>query len=149
MDLLLAHWSLNVNESNRYLWRNNGDLTFTNGSDETNLYWDSNGDLSFSPGFADINNDGLQDVLFVADGGTSRVFLNQPSGIFVDITTDQISDKSGMGSAFGDYDNDGDLDWFVSSIFPVGHKILREFLGIVSIKIKEMVNSSTSPIMQV
>ena len=28
-----------------------------------------------------------------------------------------IDDKSGMGSAPGDYDNDGDVDWFVSSIF--------------------------------
>ncbi len=116
MDLLLAHWSLDVSESNRYLWRNNGDLTFTNVSDETNLFWSNNRDLSFAPGFADINNDGLQDVLFVADGGTSKVFLNQPNGVFTDITTDQISDKSGMGSAIGDYDNDGDLDWFVSSI---------------------------------
>ena len=116
MDLLLAHWSLEVSESNRYLWRNNGDLTFTNVSDETNLYWDSEGDLSFAPGFADINNDGLQDILFVADGGTSKVFLNQANGKFTDITTEQISDKSGMGSAIGDYDNDGDLDWFVSSI---------------------------------
>jgi hypothetical protein len=116
MDLLLAHWSLEVSESNRYLWRNNGDLTFTNVSDETNLYWDSERDLSFAPGFADINNDGLQDILFVADGGTSKVFLNQANGKFADITTEQISDKSGMGSAIGDYDNDGDLDWFVSSI---------------------------------
>jgi hypothetical protein len=116
MDLLLAHWSLDASESNRYLWRNNGDLTFTNVSDETNLFWSNNRDLSFAPGFADINNDGLQDVLFVADGGTSKVFLNQPNGVFTDITTDQISDKSGMGSAIGDYDNDGDLDWFVSSI---------------------------------
>lgn len=116
MDLLLAHWSLEPSESNRYLWRNNGDLTFTNVSDESNLYWDSNGDLSFSPGFADINSDGLQDILFVADGGTSKVFLNEPNGVFADITTEQISDKSGMGSAIADYDNDGDLDWFVSSI---------------------------------
>ncbi len=116
MDLLLAHWSLEISESNRYLWRNNGDLTFTNVSDETNLFWDSNGDLSFAPGFADINSDGLQDVLFVADGGTSKVFLNQSNGVFIDTTTEQISDRSGMGSAIADYDNDGDLDWFVSSI---------------------------------
>lgn len=116
MDLLLAHWSLEISESNRYLWRNNGDLTFTNVSDQTNIYWDSNGDLSFAPGFADINSDGLQDVLFVADGGTSKIFLNQSNGVFIDTTTEQISDRSGMGSAIADYDNDGDLDWFVSSI---------------------------------
>jgi len=28
-----------------------------------------------------------------------------------------ISDENGMGGAVGDYDNDGDLDWFVSSVY--------------------------------
>lgn len=117
LDLLISHWSLEESDGARFLWRNNGDLTFTNVSIETNLIWDSNGDLSFSPGFADINNDGALDVLFVADGITSAVFLNQPDmGVFEDITDEQISDRSGMGSAIADYDNDGDLDWFVSSI---------------------------------
>ena len=37
---------------------------------------------------------------------------------FRDVTdTDQITDRNGMGSAVGDYDNDGDLDWFVSAIW--------------------------------
>jgi hypothetical protein len=117
LDLLISHWTLEERDGDRFLWRNNGDLTFTNVSVETNLGWGSIGDLSFSPGFADINNDGASDVLFVADGVTSAVFLNQPDlGVFEDITDEQISDRSGMGSAIADYDNDGDLDWFVSSI---------------------------------
>src|SRR5690606_9277092 len=28
-----------------------------------------------------------------------------------------INDENGMGAAVGDFDGDGDLDWFVSSIF--------------------------------
>lgn len=117
LDLLISHWTVEETYGDRFLWRNNGDLTFTNVSIETNLVWNSDRDLSFAPGFADINNDGALDVLFVADGVTSAVFLNQPSlGVFEDITDDQISDRSGMGSAIADYDNDGDLDWFVSSI---------------------------------
>ena len=35
---------------------------------------------------------------------------------FVDFTTDVIDDKNGMGGTVADYDRDGDLDWFVSSI---------------------------------
>ncbi len=44
------------------------------------------------------------------------MFRNQRDGTFLNITTDVISDHSGMGSAVADSDNDGDLDWFVSSI---------------------------------
>lgn len=117
LDLIIAHWSLEISDGTRFLWRNNGDLTFTDVSTETNLMWlDTNADLTFTPGFADINSDGNQDILFVADGRTSRVFLNQENGVFLDLTDSQISDRSGMGSAIADYDNDGDLDWFVSSI---------------------------------
>src|SRR5690606_32144918 len=28
-----------------------------------------------------------------------------------------LTDDNGMGSAVGDFDNDGDLDWFVTSIY--------------------------------
>ena len=28
-----------------------------------------------------------------------------------------IIDQSGMGAGVGDYDNDGDLDWFVTSVW--------------------------------
>jgi len=31
-----------------------------------------------------------------------------------------FTDENGMGSGVADYDNDGDLDWFVSSIWEPG-----------------------------
>ena len=73
----------------------------------------------FAPRFADMNGDGLTDLAIVADYGMSRLYLNVGDGMF-DVaadTTDILTDENGMGSAIGDYDNDGDLDWFVSSIF--------------------------------
>ena len=30
---------------------------------------------------------------------------------------DVIIDQNGMGGAVGDFDNDGDMDWFVTSIY--------------------------------
>ena len=73
----------------------------------------------FAPRFADLNGDGLTDLAVVSDFGNSRLYLNVGDGMFENAAgaTDVLTDEFGMGSAIGDYDNDGDLDWFVSSIF--------------------------------
>ena len=53
-----------------------------------------------------------------ADFETSQVLLNNGDGTFTNVTDqDVIVDQAGMGSAVGDFDNDGDMDWFVTSIF--------------------------------
>src|SRR5262249_8905362 len=76
-----------------------------------------NSSWMYTPNFADINNDGWPDLLIAADFATSRVFINDHDGTFIDYTDSVISDENGMGAAVGDYDNDGNLDWFVSSIW--------------------------------
>jgi enediyne biosynthesis protein E4 len=116
LDLFITHWTRDDNQHYAFLWRNNGDSTFTDISDEMGLKISSLTDKSFSPSFVDINSDGWQDILLVADGGNSRVLINQQGEGFIDIKNDVISERSGMGSAVGDYDNDGDLDWFVTAI---------------------------------
>lgn len=73
-------------------------------------------DYSFTPNFADIDGDGWPDLLLAADFCTSRVFRNDGDGTFTDVTGAAIRDENGMGAAVADYDNDGDLDWFVTSI---------------------------------
>ena len=49
----------------------------------------------------------------------SRIYRNVGNGMFQleRSASPTFTDENGMGSAIGDYDNDGDLDWFVSSIF--------------------------------
>ncbi len=76
------------------------------------------GTYSFSPAFADLDGDGWPDLTIASDFATSRLFWNQGDGTFVDGTVDAGvgRDQNGMGSALGDYDNDGDLDWYVTSI---------------------------------
>ena len=73
----------------------------------------------FAPRFADLDDDGLTDLAVVADYGMSRVYRNVGGGKFriEESASPAFTDENGMGSAIGDYDNDGDLDWFVSSIF--------------------------------
>lgn len=62
----------------------------------------------------DVNNDGYPDIFYHYNGG--RLFLSDGAGGYtsnamgISVSTGSASK---MGSAFGDYDNDGDLDLFV------------------------------------
>lgn len=70
---------------------------------------------SYTPTFADIDGDGDPDLLLTGDFGSSQVLRNDADIAFVDITGAEITDENGMGAAVGDYDRDGDPDWFVSN----------------------------------
>ena len=124
LDLFVTHWGDNRPPgSSEHLWRNNGDGTFTDVSVSLGItaayafVTGDIGDLSFTPNFADIDSDGWPDLLVAGDFLQSKVFRNVRGTAFVDATTPVISDENGMGAAVGDYDNDGHLDWFVSSIW--------------------------------
>ena len=75
--------------------------------------------FGFAPAFVDLDGDGWLDLAVAADFGTSRLFWNDGDGTFTDgtVAAGVGTDENGMGSTFGDYDGDGDLDWFVTSIF--------------------------------
>ena len=130
LDVLMAHWGTPRNPTvpgeTETLWRNDGGMSFTPASQvsgiSTLLAFDlpqgvlgPNYDYTFAPGFADIDGDRDLDILMVSDFRGSKVLINNGNGTFsgASFTPD---DENGMGAAIGDFDNDGDLDWFVSSI---------------------------------
>jgi hypothetical protein len=77
-------------------------------------------DLSFAASFARINDDLYPDLVIAADEDHSAVFINNGDGTFDNVTdVGVITDSFGMGTALGDYDDDGDLDWFVTSIHEI------------------------------
>jgi len=135
LDLFLGHWGTprdfdNVGDT-EHLWRNDSDETaikFTSVSVDSGiapsiltnddpLITQRGFDYTFTPTFARVNDDSWPDILIVGDFGFSQVFINQKDGTFLNETDfDVIIDGNGMGSAVGDFDNDGDMDWFVSSI---------------------------------
>lgn len=114
------------------LFRNNGNGTFTNVTAAA-LGSPFASTLTWSVRFADMNGDFYPELLWVADYGTTIYFQNDGDGTFTDITdaAGAGTDEYGMGSAVGDVDNDGDPDWYITSIdgFPaedpksVGNKL--------------------------
>ena len=114
LDMYMTHW--NDSSQGNYLFQNDGTGFFTDVSEASGI--PKNLMADYTANFSDINNDGWLDLLVAADFNTSQIYLNNGNGTFSNITDkDIITDDNGMGAAVGDYDNDGDMDWFVSSIF--------------------------------
>jgi len=116
LDMYVVHWGAEAYVD--HLWVNSGAGSFRAADAYSNLeqiY--STEDWGFTPTFSDINSDGRQDLLVASDYGKSHILVNQGNLQFEDRTTAAIDDRNGMGSAAADFDNDGDVDWFVTSIW--------------------------------
>lgn len=71
--------------------------------------------FSFAGHFLDLDGDRYPELLLASDFGASRVFKNESGMAFRPLDV-ELSDEHGMGAALIDFDNDGDHDWFVTSI---------------------------------
>lgn len=119
-----------TNTSSPTIFKNNGDGTFTDVTDDSGIYPVDNNGLpltetsAWSGAMADIDKDGDLDLYIVAPGNlltgkqvNGKFFLNDGNFKFSDIT-----EKVGLGGAergtcaagFSDYDNDNDVDLFIA-----------------------------------
>ncbi|MFZ9887643.1 MAG: CRTAC1 family protein [Myxococcota bacterium] len=71
--------------------------------------------FSFAGHFIDIDEDDLPELLLASDFGESRILKNE-GGVHFSRMEAPLSDEHGMGAVVFDFDNDGDQDWFVTSI---------------------------------
>ena len=102
------------------LLHNVGDGVFEDVTDELMVsLWgiDEDGIYGFSTAFADLDDDRWPELVIAADFRTSRVFWNE-GGSFTDGTDASGFNKesNAMGSTLADFDGDGRLDWYVTSI---------------------------------
>jgi len=133
LDLYVGEWrtyALGSHQSHARLLRNLGpqapgffeDVTLAAGLDIDLVHEQVGGNIQgtfvLSAGWADMDADGYPDLLLACDFATSRLFWNNGDGTFLDGTTAAGvgTDENGMGASVADYDADGDLDWFVTSI---------------------------------
>ncbi|MBO0859634.1 MAG: CRTAC1 family protein [Chloracidobacterium sp.] len=105
-----------------FLYRNNGDGTFTDLAYSASVGYDPNGNPRAGMGteFADLDGDGWLD-LFVTNFSEELNALFRNRG---DFTFEEVTEQAGLGSGFlplgfgtklFDFDNDGDIDIYVTN----------------------------------
>ncbi len=96
-------------------YRNNGDGTFR---DETLAAGLVQSGWTLDLGHADADLDGDDDLYVAADFGTDHYYRNNGDGTFTDATKAAIGvdTKKGMNVDWGDFDNDGLFDVYVTNI---------------------------------
>ncbi len=100
-----------------YVWHADGDGTFTVGGNSLGISLSGGVDYGYNgTAFGDYDNDGDLD-LYGGQDGANKLFRNNGNGTFSDVTS--IAKVAGTsndtkGVAWGDYDNDGDLDLYVA-----------------------------------
>ena len=108
------------------LYHNNHDGTFTDVSAKSGLNFCGWG---YGVAIGDYDKDGWEDVYITGFHG-SALYHNNHDGTFTDVTAKAgvaNADRWGASAAFGDYDNDGNLDLYVANYVDVDMNDLPKF----------------------
>jgi len=101
-------------EGNRLL-RNDGNFHFTDVTKEAGI---NETGLTLGVSWGDYDNDGDLDMYVANDFGRDALLRNNGNGTFTDVSkeTNAFDPGYGMSATWGDIDNDGDLDMYVSDV---------------------------------
>ncbi len=106
-----------------HLYRNNGDGTFGEITSSSGLA-SARGRMR-NVVFADFDNDGYADLLFMRDDGPPLLYINQGEGKFVDRTREAgeaLSQSQAVDAQVADFNHDGNFDLCLWS--PSGYQVL-------------------------
>ncbi len=132
LDLFVGEWRFHTvhdGPSNARLLRNRGpampgffeDVTSAAGVSMENAWTGvaMPGVYVYAVAMLDLDDDGSVDLAVNGDFRTSRLFFGRGDGTFVDETraAGVGTETNAMGASFADLDDDGDLDWLVTSIW--------------------------------
>jgi len=123
LDLCLANGSASGEGSpapqRNSLYRNQGDGTLAPASDDRAGPIRNDWGYFALPMWVDVNNDGWQDLFIVSTEGTDNpLYLNQQGNGFSKVTDDPLTKEIDIrwgDAAWADFDNDGDLDVFLTT----------------------------------
>ena len=113
------------------LYRNNGDKSFTDVTRASGISW-ANRYYGLGVLPADLDNDGDTDLFVANDATPNLIFRNNGNSTFSEIGlvagvayNAGGEEEAGMGVSGGDYDNDGDLDLYVTHFFRESNTLYR------------------------
>lgn len=113
MDLFLGTQSNPNAPTTAILYKNNGNGTFTDVTNEsgilTNFY-------TWGSAWGDYNNDGYMDLFLANTTGYNQLYRNNKNGTFTDVTVQMGFEliNAAYSCGWADIDNDGDLDLYVA-----------------------------------
>ena len=114
MDLFVA----NRGQPDR-LYRNNGDGTFTDVAPDLGVDYPQNEFPGNSEGVAwgDYDNDGDPDLFIASLSGINPLYQNNGDGTFTEVTriSGIILGRRSIAASWADFDNDGNLDLYVTT----------------------------------
>ena len=112
LDLFVTGSSLKPDLSPNVLWRNNGNRTFTEWTEQSGL---GGSGQTQSAILSDVNNDRAVDLIVAGNSAAPAVYLNPREGKFnAQPLTAKDGPSNSMGVAMLDYDKDGWMDALVT-----------------------------------
>lgn len=131
LDVFMAHFALEYST----LYQNKGGLLFEDVTSQAGIVQSEWLLVSWGTRFVDINHDGWKDIIhsnghvypYLVTAGLDETYeqpktfyLNRKDGTFQDVSklvgSDPQRPEVSRGVAFGDVDNDGDIDFIVSNM---------------------------------